>query len=488
MKTPKASLSRRDFLKGTAVAGTSLSPLLTSCTALDRLFMGQSGDNSDRVVVLGAGMAGLRAAYELRKKGVPYRIFEGSNRVGGRAWTLESLTPASQSGEIGCEWFSGDQTVFWDLAKELKLEIVEVKNQRDRLFLNRDASLLPMPVKDLIQIRDQARAAEGLSNDRSFLIRRVESWKSRQQEQKPRSLLEWAAQFSSDVAWKELIEDWARFHFAVSAVEVRSTAFAKTFLFSENVLDTWAGDRFRFRGGSSSLASAMVDRLMGAIPGDRLRLAHRLIGVEKLSPGYELHFETPEGRRRVRALHVICALPWATLARVEGLEEFVPAPILQKPVVSHQAKAVLTFNDRFWRRKWDQGRLLGPEPIWESTYKVQEWLENSWGLLTRVWSDEKALKAGDVLIEQTLQHLQAIEKSGALPLVESHLQNWSKSKWALARGAYPSLAKTEQFFEKKSDTWVWAGEHASGEAAGTWAGALESGARAAAAVSLEFKP
>src|SRR6202167_4927073 len=40
------------------------------------------------VLVLGAGMAGLVAAYELRNAGYQVKVLEYNRRVGGRSWTL----------------------------------------------------------------------------------------------------------------------------------------------------------------------------------------------------------------------------------------------------------------------------------------------------------------------------------------------------------------------------------------------------------------
>src|SRR5690242_6488692 len=40
-----------------------------------------------KVYVLGAGIAGLVAAYELHKRGHDVTVFEGSGRIGGRIWT-----------------------------------------------------------------------------------------------------------------------------------------------------------------------------------------------------------------------------------------------------------------------------------------------------------------------------------------------------------------------------------------------------------------
>src|SRR3974390_1626827 len=40
------------------------------------------------VLILGAGLAGLIAAYELHKAGYKVQVLEYADRVGGRCWTL----------------------------------------------------------------------------------------------------------------------------------------------------------------------------------------------------------------------------------------------------------------------------------------------------------------------------------------------------------------------------------------------------------------
>ena len=49
-----------------------------------------------RVVVLGAGIAGLVAAYELRKAGYAVTVLEARNRVGGRVWTIRGSDRVDQ--------------------------------------------------------------------------------------------------------------------------------------------------------------------------------------------------------------------------------------------------------------------------------------------------------------------------------------------------------------------------------------------------------
>ncbi|MEO7815383.1 MAG: FAD-dependent oxidoreductase [Sphingomicrobium sp.] len=49
-----------------------------------------------RVVVLGAGIAGLVAAYELRQAGYAVTVIEARNRIGGRAWTIRGKEQVEQ--------------------------------------------------------------------------------------------------------------------------------------------------------------------------------------------------------------------------------------------------------------------------------------------------------------------------------------------------------------------------------------------------------
>ena len=45
------------------------------------------GSSEQKVVVVGAGMAGLSAAWELRRRGFSVTVLERDARVGGRAWS-----------------------------------------------------------------------------------------------------------------------------------------------------------------------------------------------------------------------------------------------------------------------------------------------------------------------------------------------------------------------------------------------------------------
>lgn len=71
------------------------------------------------VIVVGAGISGLYAAYTLKKKGIDTIILEASSRVGGR------MTTDSIDGYIidkGAQFFSSTYTILYDLLEELGLK------------------------------------------------------------------------------------------------------------------------------------------------------------------------------------------------------------------------------------------------------------------------------------------------------------------------------------------------------------------------------
>lgn len=59
-----------------------------------------------QVGIIGAGMAGLTAAYRLSEAGVAVRVFEGRDRIGGRIWTDRSLGVAV---DLGATWIHGPE-------------------------------------------------------------------------------------------------------------------------------------------------------------------------------------------------------------------------------------------------------------------------------------------------------------------------------------------------------------------------------------------
>ena len=88
-------MTRRQLLGriGLAAGGTMMYQAMTSLGfAADSGYAGpvklQGNPKGATVLILGAGLAGMSAAYELRKAGYKVKILEYNARPGGRNWTL----------------------------------------------------------------------------------------------------------------------------------------------------------------------------------------------------------------------------------------------------------------------------------------------------------------------------------------------------------------------------------------------------------------
>lgn len=108
--------SRRDLLGliGKTAGGTAMYHAMTALGfAAESSYAGpinlQGAPKGTSILVLGAGMAGLTAAYELRKAGYTVKVLEYNDRAGGRSWTLRGGDEFTELGgaKQRCEFDTG---------------------------------------------------------------------------------------------------------------------------------------------------------------------------------------------------------------------------------------------------------------------------------------------------------------------------------------------------------------------------------------------
>ncbi len=112
----RTTTSRRDLLAliGTVAGGAAMYQAMSSLGyAADSAYQGPialSGDvKGASVLILGAGLAGMTAALELRKAGYEVQVLEFNRRAGGRNWTLRGGDTFTELGGFTqtCEFEQG---------------------------------------------------------------------------------------------------------------------------------------------------------------------------------------------------------------------------------------------------------------------------------------------------------------------------------------------------------------------------------------------
>lgn len=146
-KDIKSKEARRKFLKNTSKGAiaigvvSSIPSIITSCKPNQA-----DGNNSNasqaeniKIAIIGGGIAGLSCGYYLQKAGIEYKIYESSNRLGGRILTHynDSLRVGIYP-EFGGEFIDSNHEDMLNFAKEFNLELIDLETEQKENNLHKD--------------------------------------------------------------------------------------------------------------------------------------------------------------------------------------------------------------------------------------------------------------------------------------------------------------------------------------------------------------
>lgn len=460
--TRKTLKTRRQFLKeGTSLALTL--PWLGGCQNLDRLVLGEYREESERVVIVGAGLAGLMAAYQLKKRQIPFQIFEASPRIGGRLYSLPDFQTGQPVAELGAEWFHASQRLVFQTAQELKVEIYESKERISNSRFRSGDRLVPLREIGGEMARLQRALRKEATDETSTM-----------------HLREWCEANSKNVNVREMIFAWAEDRYGVPAEKIGAWRFVNELKNGTTPLSPWTDQRFRFRSGASAMVSALFERVAGFQPEKTFSFHHRWKSVRLRPRGYELYFDTPTGEKSILTHAVICTVPAPTLLRVEGVRD-LPGPWDQPDEfrMGSHSKVLLSYGKRFWANQMDQGQIFSFLPntnLCESSFRQNLSFQFRQGILTATYAGEAANKVAPSTPEALTQEINKVFKqTQPPPLLDQALINWSQNPLFMGSVSTPPLQRRPSPWAQKASLWQWAGEHTSEQWPGTLQGALESG-------------
>ncbi|MEL6811818.1 MAG: FAD-dependent oxidoreductase [Bacteroidota bacterium] len=136
-------MTRKEFIKICSLLGISLP--FQNAMAISN-YIHPSGKFKGKALILGAGAAGLTAAYRLSQLGIDFQILEASSNVGGRMKTTNDFVDFPIP--LGAEWLHVKRKVFDEIINqpntEVNIETTRYKATDNALYDGEEAFMIEM--------------------------------------------------------------------------------------------------------------------------------------------------------------------------------------------------------------------------------------------------------------------------------------------------------------------------------------------------------
>jgi lysine-specific histone demethylase 1B len=390
-------MNRRKFLKQTtllSIGGLILpSALLSSCRT-NSLFEDTSFHG--KVLIIGAGAAGLYAGYILKSKGIDFQILEAAPNYGGRLGKLTGF--ANFPLDIGAQWMHGKNSIVGDLVKKSDTQITLDDSNEKYWFNNELVSSLQRDVTEIFEEEENV-------SDVSFE--------------------EFAVQKGFGNEYKNIVEAIA----GDSGADASNISAYWKIMEEEN----WsAGDEdFKFEETFFDL----IEKQIAIHVQDHIQLNTVIKQIDYSGPTINV---TDSNNNAYTADKVIITVP-ITILKSEDIE-FVPALPTEKTTAFSKIgmdagmKVFLKFSSKFF----DENILGGSICAAYSDDSIGK-LQDDYVLLAFIMGQQAeyltSLGSDSAITDALLQELDTMYNGQAsASFVASHVQNWTTNPFV--RGAY----------------------------------------------------
>jgi lysine-specific histone demethylase 1B len=171
-------MNRRQFLKQStliSIGGLLIPSALLAACRKETLFEDVTYDG--KIIIIGAGAAGLYAAYILKSKGIDFQLLEASSTYGGRLGKLTGF--ANFPIDTGAQWLHGKNSILGDLIKKSKTNITLDDSETKFWFNNQLVNSLPQETDIFegdnlpdISFEDYA-LQNGLGNEYKYIVENI---------------------------------------------------------------------------------------------------------------------------------------------------------------------------------------------------------------------------------------------------------------------------------------------------------------------------
>ncbi|WP_262880157.1 flavin monoamine oxidase family protein [Pseudomonas paralcaligenes] len=438
------------------------------------------------VIIVGAGVSGLRAALDLKKAGQHVLVLEARSRVGGRSMPG---TVAGHTVDFGGQWLGAEHHLFREQAQNLGVGIYPQHTEGNNL-VSLDDSVQPygsqvpkLPWSSLLSL---GIADQILQHDLRQLGHRA-PWEADNAAELDRESLEaWIDRKVHTKAARGLIKLIAKAILCAEPSEVSYLFFLEV-LRQGHGLETMIGvqggaQQDKFVGGAWQVPKRMADLLT-----EQIRLNCPVHAIEQDTQGVRVLC----AQGTLHARRVIVTVPPVLASRI-SYEPALPAKrasLIRRMPMGCVIKIHVAYATPFWRSRGLSGAVISPDRALSMVFD-QTPPNGEVGILVGLIEGEHAVELSEIgadarraRVMADLVHYFGADADQPLEYVD---HDWIHETWT--EGGYgahmpPGVMTTYgETIREPHGRIHWAGTETATEWMGYFEGAMQSGIRAASEV------
>ncbi len=501
----RSEYNRRRFIGDISKAAmfSGLAAMLPGCTKDDLL--SQEDDSPERnpgqqpsIAIIGAGLAGLNCAYQLKKRGITSTIYEGSNRTGGRVLTRQNFIASGTYTECGGEFIDTGHRHMRDLASEFGLTLLDTNDPAEAGYLNDTFFIDGQHYTEAQVIQAFSPYASAIAGDIQSLPTNFTYNNYTPSVQQFDSIS--ISQYFDSIGMPNnlfLRKGLEEAYVTEYGREVNDqTAINFLFLFTINPGNAsydifgLSDERFKVLGGNQQIPDALANNLQGQI-----QLNRKLTRISFNANGqYVLRFQ---GGPSVTADICVITIPFTLLRQVNLTDLSLPAwktNAIQNLGYGSNAKLLLGFTGKKWRDYGHSGGIFSNGTSVPSPQFIQTGWDNtrlqpgSNGGYTVYQGGNQGTNLSLAQTQTMLNHLNAMWPGTAAQYNgNAKLIHWPSHPWSLASYACWRVGQVTTMMGaegEKVGNLYFAGEHTSLWFQGYMEGAVETADTVAKAIAL----
>ena len=406
-------MQRRDVLK---LGGAALAVASTSSAA-----------SKKTVIVMGAGIAGLSCAYELKRRGHEVTVLEASGRAGGHVRTLHDPFADGLYADAGAEHFYyPGYTEYWRYLNEFSLTPIPYPRRDNMIrFLNgerySDEDLHSRTVLARLGFnqREIGFLAERPWAELPLLYfeRYVDHVRDEANPFEPR-LRELDALSVADLLKREAASAAALQFFGGSGNALQSVWAAA--IKKLRGTDLESKELFRLRGGNQLMTDAFAKRL-----GPSLRLGCPVTRIEYGPSGVTVSFRESGQDHKLDAEYLVCCVSAVVLRQIPVSPTWPEAKafVIREMPYYTRTRVVFQSRTRFWKTDGVSPNWAPPDPRLNELWSMADEVETPRGILLG------GSQAG-VPAAASLEVFGKLYPGRSADIEQVIVHDWSKDPWA----------------------------------------------------------